>query len=108
MESKRFTKNDSGFVCAVCGREVLPLGSSSRDHCPFCLRSLHLDVLPGDRAANCGGVMEPVRARPDPKKGFVIDYVCRKCGEKHSCRAAYGVKIQPDDTAKLIALTVGA
>ena len=56
METKRFTKNDSGFVCANCGREVPPLGYSSRNHCPYCLCSLHVDVNPGDRAADCGGI----------------------------------------------------
>ena len=68
METKRFTKNDAGFICRNCGREVPPLGYSSRNHCPFCLCSLHVDVLPGDRAADCGGILDPVRADPDPKK----------------------------------------
>lgn len=107
METKRFQKNDSGFICQNCKRTVLPLGQSSRDHCPFCLCSLHLDVLPGDRAANCGGIMDAVKSEPDPKKGFILYYVCRKCGEKRRCKAAYGVKIQPDDLSKLIALTAG-
>ena len=107
MESKRFIKNDSGFTCQNCGKEVLPLGQSSRDHCPFCLCSLHLDVLPGDRAAGCGGVMDAVRTEPDPKKGFIITYRCRKCGAARRCKAAYGVKVQPDDVNLLIKLTAG-
>ena len=107
MQTKRFVKNDDGFVCAVCKKTVLPLGSSSRDHCPFCLCSLHLDVMPGDRASNCGGVMEPLRADPDPKKGFVITYRCRKCGQIHRCKAAYGADVQNDDINLLIALTAG-
>ena len=107
METKRFTKNDEGFLCVNCGREVLPLGRSSRDHCPFCLCSLHLEILPGDRAAGCGGIMDAFRAEPDPKKGFVISFRCRKCGARRRCKAAYGVKVQPDDINKLIALTAG-
>lgn len=59
MESKRFSKNDSGFVCAHCGKKVEPLGYTSRNHCPFCLWSLHVDENPGDRACECGGEMEP-------------------------------------------------
>ena len=57
METRRFTKNDSGFICAHCGKEVQPLGYTSRNHCPFCLWSLHLDENPGDRASDCGGQM---------------------------------------------------
>ena len=39
METKRFSKNDSGFICEHCGREVPPLGYTSRNHCPYCLWS---------------------------------------------------------------------
>ena len=35
-------------------------GAQHRKHCPNCLTSLHLDNEPGDRAADCGGQMEPV------------------------------------------------
>ena len=48
MEQKRFVKNDCAFTCVHCGAEVLPMGKSSRNHCPFCLWSLHVDILPGD------------------------------------------------------------
>ena len=101
-EEKRFRKNDSGFRCAACGREVPPLGYSSRNHCPFCLASLHLDVLPGDRQADCGGLMEAVKTEPDPKRGFVITHVCRKCGAVRRCKAA-----KDDDRSLLIRLTAG-
>ncbi len=52
------------FTCKVCGRLVTPEGAGSghRNHCPNCLTSLHLDLEPGDRAADCGGIMEPVAA----------------------------------------------
>ena len=66
MEQKRFTKNDSGFLCANCGKEVLPLKKTSRNHCPFCLCSLHLDINPGDRANECKGIMDAVT----PKRGI--------------------------------------
>ncbi len=105
IETKRFQKNDCGFVCANCGRQVLPLGKSSRDHCPFCLCSLHLDVNPGDRASDCGGIMEPLRAEPDPRKGYILTFRWRKCGYIHRNKAGYGVEIQPDDLQKLISLT---
>ena len=45
------------FTCKQCGRLVVSggAGSGHRNHCPNCLSSLHLDVEPGDRAADCGG-----------------------------------------------------
>ena len=46
MEQKRFTKNDDTFICKNCGLEVKPLGYSSRNHCPRCLCSLHVDINP--------------------------------------------------------------
>ena len=102
MEEKRFKKNDSGFICAACGYGVPPLGYSSRNHCPKCLCSLHLDVMPGDRAADCGGVMRPVHSEPDPKKGFIITHVCEKCGAERRNKAA-----ADDDRVLLIKLTAG-
>ncbi|MEA4832230.1 MAG: RNHCP domain-containing protein [Oscillospiraceae bacterium] len=97
---KTFTKNDNGFICAGCGAQVMPLGYSSRDHCPKCLMSLHVDINPGDRANECGGKLIPISVQPDSKKGFVIIYVCEKCGGSARCRAA-----NDDDTALLIRLT---
>ena len=107
MENKRFSKNDSGFICAVCGREVLPLGYTSRNHCPFCLSSLHVDINPGDRANPCGGILKPIRVEPDPRRGYVIIHRCQRCGGTSRCRAAHEAKIQPDDTELLIRLTAG-
>ena len=108
MEQKRFTKNDSPFVCANCGKEVLPMGTSSRNHCPFCLCSLHVDINPGDRANECGGIMRPIRSEPDAKHGFVIIHKCDKCGEVRRNRAALNAKAQPDNRSLLIKLTAGA
>ena len=53
---------DDTFTCKHCGRVVVPVGAGTqhRNHCPNCLTSLHLDNEPGDRAADCGGQMEPV------------------------------------------------
>lgn len=106
LEGKRFSKNDSGFVCGHCGKTVEPLGYTSRNHCPFCLWSIHIDINPGDRACECGGLMEPIRVEPDRKKGYVIVHKCTKCGEIHRCRAAHEAKVQPDDLDLLIRLTV--
>ena len=106
LENKRFAKNDSGFICGHCGREVKPLGSSSRNHCPHCLWSIHIDENPGDRACDCLGLMEPILVEPDPKKGFVVIHRCEKCGEIRRNKAAEKGDV-PDDRRLLIKLTVG-
>ena len=112
METARFTKNDNGFICENCGFHVLPLGKTSRNHCPKCLCSLHVDVNPGDRACDCRGVMEPVFAEPDPKKGYIITHKCRKCGFTGRNKAALAdakstlPPEQYDDVSAIIRLTV--
>lgn len=105
MEQKRFSKNDSAFICKNCGLEVLPLGYSSRNHCPRCLCSLHVDIMPGDRANPCGGILRPIKVETDPKKGYVIVHKCEKCGEIRRNRAANEADVQPDDISLIIALT---
>ena len=77
---KNFTKNDNGFICANCGMEISPLGYTSRNHCPKCLCSLHVDVNPGDRANTCRGLQMPIAVENSGKKGYVIVYRCSKCG----------------------------
>ena len=106
LEVKRFTKNDDGFVCLHCGREVPPLGYTSRNHCPFCLWSIHIDVNPGDRACECLGALEPIRVEPDPKKEFVIVHRCQRCGEIRRNRAALRGNV-PDNRSLLVRLTAG-
>jgi len=108
LETKRFSKNDSGFICKNCGFEVEPLGYTSRNHCPKCLCSLHVDINPGDRQNECGGIMDPVSAVTDPKKGYIIIHKCRKCGGITRNKAAHMAKNQPDDLDLLIKLTVCA
>ena len=105
IEEKRFRKNDEGFICVNCGMAVQPLRSSSRNHCPRCLCSLHVDINPGDRANPCRGVLRPIAAEPDAKKGFILIQRCEKCGEIRRNRAAADAKVQPDDIRLLIALT---
>ena len=104
MNGKRFQTLDEGFVCAHCGSAVKPNGVTSRDHCPKCLTSIHVDINPGDRANPCRGVLRPVSAEPHPKKGFVIHYKCEKCNAKVSNKAAMTGAV-PDDTDLLIRLT---
>ena len=85
--------NDT-FTCKVCGRVCTPqnAGSDHRNHCPNCLSSLHVDEEPGDRASDCGGIMEPVAVwyaraamdgcgKPQPKTKRPL---CRRSALRHS------------------------
>lgn len=76
-----FIKNDNEFVCINCSRKVEKLKYTSRDHCNYCLYSIHVDVFPGDRANDCKGVLKPINVEIDSKKGKQIVYKCLKCGK---------------------------
>ena len=98
---KQFTKRDEEFVCENCGKKVSKLGYTSRDHCPHCLYSKHVDNMPGDREAECSGLLKPVQVELDSKKGYVIIYKCEKCGAIRKNKSAID-----DDKDLLIKLTV--
>ena len=85
---KNFTKNDDSFICLNCGKEVEKLGYTSRDHCPHCLVSLHIDVKPGDRMNDCLGALIPYDIEYSGNKGYVILYKCEKCGKLHRNKSA--------------------
>ena len=79
------------FVCRHCGRRInrnAP-GTRHRNHCPWCLRSVHLDEKPGDRASACGGIMEPiaVSVRKDGDEWMLI-HRCTECGALKANRIA--------------------
>lgn len=81
---------DEAFACGHCGAAVAPGGRPVRDHCPRCLRSLHVDRVPGDRAAGCGGLLDPTALELD-HGAVVVRYRCRACGHETRTRA------HPDD-----------
>ena len=93
--------NDT-FVCKVCGKMVVPggAGSEHRNHCP-CLSSQHLDVEPGDRAANCGGIMEPIAVWVRKNSEWAIIHRCKICGALSSNRIA-----ADDNPMKLMSLAM--
>lgn len=78
------------FRCKLCGREVFPenAGAQHRNHCPNCLASLHLDIEPGDREADCGGIMDPVSVWVRKSGEWAIIHRCRRCGSLSSNRIA--------------------
>ena len=84
-DSRRFQRRIEDFVCAQCGREVT--GSGYTNHCPHCLWSRHVDVLPGDRANSCEGMMEPV-AVEERKGERRLVHRCTRCGEIRANRVA--------------------
>ena len=96
--STTFRRKIEDFVCDHCGAEVS--GDGYTDHCPVCLWGKHVDVNPGDRAADCKGAMEPI-ATAQKNGQFRIEYRCEKCGHKFKVKAA-----ESDDTDRLIALSV--
>jgi hypothetical protein len=92
-----FKKIVENFTCEHCGEFVI--GNGFTNHCPLCLWSKHVDITPGDRAAACGGLMEPVKVEggsPD----YVLVHRCTRCGIERRNR------VQPDDsTDAVIALS---
>jgi len=81
---------EAGFECAHCGREVFAeaLGTKHRNHCPWCLWSVHLDDRPGDRAAFCGGEMEPIAVEVRKDGEWALVHRCRACGALGANRIA--------------------
>ena len=79
---KNFTMRDEEFICENCGQLVNPLGYTARDHCPHCLYSKHVDIMPGDRQNPCKGLLKPVGIEKF-KDTYKILYKCNSCNEPH-------------------------
>lgn len=81
---------NESFTCKVCGRLVVPEGAGSehRNHCPYCLSSLHMDNEPGDRESDCGGIMEPIGVWVRKSGEWAIIHRCKRCGHLSSNRTA--------------------
>lgn len=95
---KNFIKINEGFTCERCKMPVPPHEAGScRNHCSYCLYSLHVDLnTPGDRLNECRGLMKPVGIELNKKKGTRLIHVCQKCHFKACNRCA------PDDNWDLI------
>jgi RNHCP domain len=83
--SSRFQRTRENFTCAHCGRMVR--GNGYTNHCPSCLWSRHVDVEPGDRAATCEGLMEPIAALVEGD-GTIVVQRCVECGRVWRNRCA--------------------
>ncbi|MQN02263.1 MAG: RNHCP domain-containing protein [Lachnospiraceae bacterium] len=91
------------FTCRNCGWPIVSAGAGSnhRNHCPNCLCSLHVDNEPGDRASDCGGIMEPIGVWVRGDGEWAIIHRCRRCGKLSSNRIA-----ADDNPMKLMALAM--
>lgn len=88
-----FVMYNESFECVNCRKPVTSHPEwSARNHCSFCLYSLHVDdKSPGDRASLCKEKMSPTGIDYRKNKGYMIEHVCEKCG-KHMLN-----KVAPDD-----------
>ncbi len=96
-KKKNFLRIKENFRCERCGEEVV--GDGYTDHCVACLWGKHVDrEVPGDRASECGGAMEPIGAVYE-KGDFRIFYKCQKCKHEFWVREGAG-----DNRDKLVEL----
>src|SRR3989344_579387 len=94
--SKKFQKKVEDFACEHCGYEVK--GNGYTNHCPRCLWSRHIDINPGDRAAECGGMMEPVAAEGSSNNTAIV-HECVDCGYRQKNKISPADNI--DELAKV-------
>jgi hypothetical protein len=94
---RNFVRKIENFLCEHCEEKVT--GDGYTDHCPKCLWGKHVDKeIPGDRASECGGLMEPIRVLYE-KGGYKISYKCLKCNHEFKVRSD-----ESDDKDKLVEL----
>lgn len=93
---KKFTMKDDPFICECCGAEVKALGYTARDHCPICLYSKHVDIMPGDRQNTCHGLLKPIGIEKF-KDTYKIIYKCEKCHQMHK-----NIASEDDDILQII------
>jgi len=72
-----FIRNKEDFKCEKCGQLIK--GNGYTNHCTNCLWSKHVDNDPGDRKADCAGMMDPIGLIID-SKGNKIVHKCTRCG----------------------------
>jgi hypothetical protein len=95
---------NSDFWCTHChsfvNADPALSGVQNRNHCPYCLRSLHLDLfIAGDRLAACKSIMRPIALTiKNRKKKYGNDHgelmLIHKCD---GCEAISLNRIATDD-----------
>jgi len=76
---KNFQRRIEDFECLHCGEKVE--GNGYTNHCPNCLWSRHVDINPGDRFAECGGMMEAIAINKKSQQ-YRILHRCENCGHE--------------------------
>jgi hypothetical protein len=73
-----------------CKEQILPSqnGTAQRNHCPYCLWSLHVDFQIGDRRSACRSLMEPIAVWVKPNGEWALIHRCRECGAIRANRIA--------------------
>ena len=74
---RKFQRKIEDFVCENCNTKVT--GNGYTNHCPVCLWSKHVDINPGDRECDCGGLMEPLSLENKNSEQIIV-HRCVKCG----------------------------
>lgn len=87
MAAEDFRKLNVSFVCENCGFSVPPAKKTSRNHCPKCLCSKHVDIVPGDRKEVCQGIMDTIDYDYRSNE-IILVQKCRKCGKLQNNKAA--------------------
>jgi len=96
--SRKFQRTKEDFICLNCGCNVS--GDGYTNHCPECLYSRHVDINPGDRMSDCGGMMKPVGLKIT-SGDYIIIHRCIKCGFEKANKSG-----KRDNNEKLIELSV--
>jgi len=81
----------TSFRCRHCGLDgsTDAPGTAHRNHCPNCLWSRHVDHhAPGDRAAECGSLMEPIGICVRGDGEWVLVHRCTGCDAVNLNRTA--------------------
>lgn len=97
---KKFNELDEEFICDNCHKKVNKLEYSSRDHCPYCLYSKHVDINPGDRNNPCKGLLKPIGIEKY-KDTYKILYKCEKCKKEHK-----NIVAKDDNIEELIKVSI--
>ena len=80
----------AGFTCKHCKQPAaaIPYGTQHRNHCPWCLWSVHVDDTPGDRGCGCHGSMEPIGIWVKRDGEWAVIHHCASCGALRTNRIA--------------------
>ncbi len=92
----KLIRNNQGFTCEHCMYTTGAAKGPSRNHCPKCLYSKHVDNVPGDRANLCHGLMKPISAQLLKGGRLSITFQCGLCSNTGNNISAQ------DDTMELM------